>query len=94
MRTVVRRGNGVRVYLGRSWYSSYAGRSRERPWWIAVANMTGWVAFGVMGPHPPWMITTSPAPLHHEPQTGTRERGRGGMRGPARALAFGAAGPA
>ena len=25
-----------------------------------------------MGPHPPWMITSSPAPLHDEPQTGTR----------------------
>jgi hypothetical protein len=30
--------------FGRSWYS---WRRRERPWWIAVANMTGSVAFGV-----------------------------------------------
>ena len=30
--------------FGRSWYS---WRSRKRPWWIAVANMTGSVAFGV-----------------------------------------------
>jgi drug/metabolite transporter (DMT)-like permease len=30
--------------FGRSWYS---WRPHERPWWIAVANMTGSVAFGV-----------------------------------------------
>jgi hypothetical protein len=30
--------------FGRSWYS---WRRRERPWWIAVINMTGSVAFGV-----------------------------------------------
>ena len=30
--------------FGRSWCS---WRHRERPWWIAVANMTGSVAFGI-----------------------------------------------